>query len=188
MPLPLRSITKRFSSKIFVFQILSALILLYIWKKATALFLSFPKNAEISFSVNEENYVYFGTIKNIFPLCISLSIIPLSISLILSFREKIISRMIKKYSEKIGQEYKEKSEEILKRSEKIVKRIFVLIAITNLLISLYMLVVAEGIFFAIKEGFLSTWFIPFFILTPILIAVFFIIKSLLIIFKGSNGS
>lgn len=178
---------KRFLKReVFVFQILSVLILLYIWAKATALFLSFPKNAEISFSVSEGNYVYFGKIKNVFPLCVSLSLIPLSILLILSFREKIISRMIKKYSEKIDQEHKENSEEILKRSEKIVRRIFALISLTNLLIALYMLAIAEGIFFALKEGFLSTWFIPFFILTPLLIAVFFIIKSLLIIFKESE--
>ena len=153
--------------RIQIFQIISILVIVTLWIKAIVSYLDFPEQIPLSFGI-EGRPSFYGNKIFIFALCFSLSLIPKVIFLITFFRKKI--------ARKKGIQ------------DEIIDSYFIPIAETNFFISIYILIVFEGIIFGIKEGKVPFWFFPFLFLTPIIITVYFLIRTVITLYKISANT
>ncbi|MFZ8804490.1 MAG: hypothetical protein ACO2PO_16105 [Candidatus Calescibacterium sp.] len=153
--------------RIQIFQIISILVIVTLWIKAIVSYLDFPEQIPLSFGI-EGRPSFYGNKIFIFALCFSLSLIPKVIFLITFFRKKI--------ARKKGIQ------------DEIIDSYFIPIAETNFFISIYILIVFEGIIFGIKEGKIPFWFFPFLFLTPIIITVYFLIRTVITLYKISANT
>jgi uncharacterized membrane protein len=150
--------------RIQIFQLLSIFVIVTLWMKAIVSYLDFPEQIPLSFGI-EGRPSFYGNKIFIFSLCFSLSLIPKVIFLITFLRKKIArKRGIK---------------------DEIIDSYFIPIAETNFFISIYILIVFEGIIFGIKEGKIPFWFFPFLFLTPIIITAYFLIRTVITLYKIS---
>jgi ABC-type multidrug transport system permease subunit len=153
--------------RIRIFQVISNVIIFLMWAKATLSYLDFPEQIPLSFGIEGRPSLYGNKIF-VFLLCFSLSTIPQIISIITFFRKKIArKRGIK---------------------DEIIDSYFIPIVETNFFISVYMLIVFEGIIFGIKEGKVPFWFFPFLFLTPIIITAYFLIRTVITLYKISANT
>jgi hypothetical protein len=153
--------------RIRIFQVISNVIIFLMWAKATLSYLDFPEQIPLSFGIEGRPSLYGNKIF-VFLLCLSLSTIPQIISIITFFRKKIArKRGIK---------------------DEIIDSYFIPIVETNFFISVYMLIVFEGIIFGIKEGKIPFWFFPFLFLTPIIITAYFLIRTVITLYKISANT
>jgi uncharacterized membrane protein len=153
--------------RIQIFQIISILVIVTLWIKAIVSYLDFPEQIPLSFGI-EGRPSFYGNKIFIFVLCFSLSLIPKVIFLITFLRKKIArKRGIK---------------------DEIIDGYFIPIVETNFFISVYMLIVFEGIIFGIKEGKVPFWFFPFLFLTPIIITAYFLIRTVITLYKVSANT
>jgi uncharacterized membrane protein len=153
--------------RIQIFQIISILVIVTLWIKAIVSYLDFPEQIPLSFGI-EGRPSFYGNKIFIFALCFSLSLIPKVIFLITFFRKKI--------ARKKGIQ------------DEIIDGYFIPIVETNFFISIYILIVFEGIIFGIKEGKVPFWFFPFLFLTPIIITVYFLIRTVITLYKISANT
>ncbi len=155
---------KSYRRRIIIFQVLSQMIIFLIWAKSTLYYLDFPEKIPLSFGIEGRPSLYGNKIF-IFFLCFSLSIIPQVISIITFFRKKIArKRGIK---------------------DEIIDGYFIPIAETNFFISVYMLIVFQGLIFGIKEGKVPFWFFPFLLLAPIITIAYFVVRTFITLYKIS---
>jgi uncharacterized membrane protein len=153
--------------RIQIFQLLSIFVIVTLWIKAIVSYLDFPEQIPLSFGI-EGRPSFYGNKIFIFALCFSLSLIPKVIFLITFLRKKIArKRGIK---------------------DEIIDGYFIPIVETNFFISVYMLIVFEGIIFGIKEGKVPFWFFPFLFLTPIIITAYFLIRTVITLYKVSANT
>ena len=156
-----------YQRRIRIFQVISNVIIFLMWAKATLSYLDFPEQIPLSFGIEGRPSLYGNKIF-VFLLCFSLSTIPQIISIITFFRKKIArKRGIK---------------------DEIIDSYFIPIVETNFFISVYMLIVFEGIIFGIKEGKVPFWFFPFLFLTPIIITAYFLIRTIITLYKISANT
>jgi ABC-type multidrug transport system permease subunit len=155
---------KHYQRRIRIFQVLSHVTIFLMWAKATLSYLDFPEQIPLSFGIEGRPTLYGDKIF-IFILCFSLSVIPQVISLITFSRKKIArKRRIK---------------------NELIDGYFIPIVETNFFISVYMLIVFQGLIFGIKEGKLPFWFFPFLLLAPIIISAYFVIRTIITLYKIS---
>jgi hypothetical protein len=153
--------------RIRIFQVISHVIIFLMWAKATLSYLDFPEQIPLSFGIEGRPSLYGNKIF-VFLLCLSLSTIPQIISIITFFRKKIAKKRGIK--------------------DEIIDSYFIPIVETNFFISVYMLIVFEGIIFGIKEGKVPFWFFPFLFLTPIIITAYFLIRTIITLYKISANT